>query len=366
MTSATPTAPDSRLTRLWSYLEADPGNVRLLRDIAREALSTQAYEQALKALDALKDQSHSEGNDEAAAIYALLQLGRVDEACVRGDAARAKWPEDEAVRLEASRALLNARRFSDALEALSASSFSDPALAQMAGELQLQSLWRLGRLDEASEYGLAMSEHWPENPRILALTSAILFDLERTKQAFALAHQAHALSPAHAYQALHVLASECLLKQDLAGALALVDQAQSVRKDDGRIWLIRGSVHMVSGQLDEAVDDLRQALAIFPDHPGSHLTLAWLYIVRQQLTEAEASVQLAIAASPAFAESHGTLAVIQAMKGLRQDAEQSIRRAVLLDKMGFAAKYAQALLDGTPPGRIEELFKRVMMRAGML
>ncbi|RZL01575.1 MAG: tetratricopeptide repeat protein [Rubrivivax sp.] len=359
------TNTSSRIDRLWSYHQADPGNVSLLRDIAREGFATNAPEHALKALNALQAGGHSEANDEAAAIHLLTKLRQVDEACERARAARQAWPDDEAVRLEGGRALCNARLYNEALEWFNSEPFSEPALAQMAGELTLQSLWRLERLEEAAELGGALASQWPENPRILAVYSALLYDLERADEAFAAARQAYAISPAHAYDALHVLASEQIMKGDLPGALSLIDQAQVVRTDDGRIWLLKGSAKMVQGDMDGAVNDLNKALDIFPDHPGSHLTLAWLHISQKRLDEAEATVRKAITASPSFAESHGTLAVVLAMKGDKEEAQQSIRRAKMLDKDGFAGRYAQSLLDGNVSQQVPDLFKQVMARVGL-
>lgn len=355
----------SRIDRLWSYHQADPGNVNLLRDIAREGFATNEPQQALKALDLLHAGGQSEANDEAAAIHLLTKLRQVDTACERARAAHEAWPDDEAVRLEGGRALCNARLYDEALAWLTSAPFNEPALAQMAGELALQSLWRLERVEEAAELGGTLVAQWPENPRILAVYSALLYDLERGDEAFAAARQAYAISPAHAYDALHVLASEQIMKGDLPGAMSLLDQAQAVRMDDGRIWLLRGSAKMVTGDMEGAVADLHKALEIFPDHPGSHLTLAWLHISQNRLDDAEATVRNAITASPAFAESHGTLAVVLAMKGQKEEAQQSIRRANLLDKNGFAGRYAQTLLDGNAQQRVPELFKEVMKRAGL-
>lgn len=364
MTSSNNADPKARLQRLWSFHEADPGNANLLRDIAGQAMSGQLHEEALKALDALRTLSQTEANDEAAAVYALFKLGRLQEACDRALAGRDEWPEDQALRLEAGRALLNVRRFEEAWDHVQPG-FEDPALAQMGADIGLQSLWQLGRLDEAAELAGQWAAKWPQNPRILALASALYFDQEKAKESFDLAAQAYRLSPAHAYHALHVLASERLMQQDLAGAFSIIQQAQQVRGDDGRIWLVKGSAHLMAGQADEALASLNKAIEIFPDHPGSRLTLAWLHISRNELDQAESAVRQAIEVSPAFAESHGTLAVVLARQGDKEGAAQSIRRATLLDKNSFAARYAQALLDGTPPGRIEELFKQVMMRSGL-
>lgn len=351
----------SRIDRLWQYLEADPSNASLLRDIAREGMSTGAFDQALKALDKLQELQLSDANDEAAAIHALLKLGRVEAACERGLHACERWPDDGAVRVETSRALLNMRRFDEVLTHCSGD-FDDPALAQMAGEFKLQALWHQGEVDAAAELAAYLVKAFPDNPRLVAQYSALLYDQEHAKEAFEAARQAYSLSPQHAYAALHVLASERLLNRDISGAMKFVDEAQRVRQDDGRVWLLKGSAQLMLGKVDEAIGDLKRALAIFPDHPGSHLTLAWVYITRGELDEAEATVHNAIEASPAFAESHGTLAVVYAMKGNVEEAQRSIRRATLLDKTCFSSRYAQSILDGNPPGSIEDIYKDLAQR----
>lgn len=356
-----PSETPSRIERLWQYLENDPGNTSLLRDLAREGMGTGAFDQALTALNKLAELQASEGNDEAAAIHALIKLGRLDEACERGLRAREQWPEDGAVRVETTRAMLNARRFDEALSH-SEGEFDDPALTQMAGELRLQAMWHKEEVDAASDLAAQLAEQFPNNPRIVSQYSALLYDQARSKEAFEAAHKAYALSPLHAYTALHVLASEKLLQRDTAGALKLVEEAQRSRTDDGRIWLLKGSAQLMAGQVEEAIVDLQRALAIFPGHPGTHLTLAWVYITRGELDLAEATVHNAIEASPAFGESHGTLAVVYAMKGQKEEAARSIRRASLLDKDGFSARYAQTILDGNPAGSVEDIYRDLAQR----
>ncbi len=354
-------AQPTRIERLWSYLEADPGNLNLLRDIAREGMSTSQFEAALKALDALAQQGASDANDEAAAIHALLKLGQVSQAGDRADAAFARWPQDEAVRVEAARAWLNSGRNQDVLRACEAP-FEEPLLDRMASELHGQALWRLTRLEDALALTTTAVARHPDDARLLALHSALLYDDEKMGPAFEAAQRARALSPQHAYLALHVLASACLMRQDVAGAQGFIDEALAISKQDGRIWLLKGSTEMLAGQFDAAMVSLREATRIFPDHPGSHLTLGWLQLLQGDLDAAEETIQRAIEASPAFAESHGTLAVIHARRGQREEAERSIRRATLLDRDGFAARYAQKVLDGTATEDIGDLLADLAKR----
>lgn len=354
-------AQPPRIERLRSYLEADPGNLNLLRDIAREGMLTGQFESALKALDALSQQGASDANDEAAAIHALLKLGQVSQASDRADAAFERWPQDEAVRVEAARAWLNSGRNEDVLLACEPP-FVEPIIDRMAAELHGQALWRLTRLEDALAFTAAAVARHSDDARLLALHSALQYDDGKMGPAFETARRARALSPQHAYLALHVLASACLMRQDVAGAQALIDEALANTHQDGRIWLLKGSTEMLAGQFDAAMASLREATQIFPDHPGSHLTLAWLQLLQGNLDVAEEIIQRAIEVSPAFAESHGTLAVIHARRGHREDAERCIRRATLLDRDGFAARYAQKVLDGTATEDVSDLLTDLATR----
>jgi tetratricopeptide (TPR) repeat protein len=349
----------ARIERLRQYLQDDPDNVPLLRDLAREALSTGQYEDVITAIDRLRDLGSADGNDEAACVYALVWLGRIDQAVACGLQARQSWPDEGAVRLELCRALLRAKRFTEVLEHCSGE-FDDTALTQMAGDFHLQALWHLGELEMAVELGSKLVESFPENPQLLAHYSALLYDSERMPEALTMASRAYAISPKLAYSSLHVLASDRLTKQDIKGAMKLLNEAQQLRTDDGRVLLIKGSAELMQGNIDQAVADLEKAQIIFPGHPGTHLTLAWVHITRSQLDEAERIIHIAITASPAFAESHGTLAVVHAMRGQAEEARQCIRRATLLDKDCFAARYAQSLLDGKSASRTSELFKELV------
>jgi len=349
----------ARIERLRQYLQSDPDNASLLRDLAREGLSAGQYEDVVRAIDRLRALGLADGNDEAANVYALVWLGRINEAVACGLKALESWPEEGAVRVELCRALLKARHFSDVLEHCRCE-FDDPALMQMAGDFQLQALWHLGELNAAIELGAKLVESFPENPQLLALYSALLYDDDRMPEAVTIANKAYALSPKLAYSSLHVLASDRLAKQDINGAMRLLNEAQQVRTDDGRVLLIKGSAELMQGNLDQAVTDLQKAQVIFPGHPGTHLSLAWVYITRSQFDEAESTIQAAISASPAFAESHGTMAVVYALRGQAEEAKQCIRRASLLDKDCFSARYAQSLLDGLATKRTSELFKELM------
>lgn len=365
MSNQSSTDPNTaRLERLLSFAQEDRENPSLLRDIAGEAMRVRAYGQAAQAVARLRELGLSEGGDEAAAIHALVKTGNSQEASRIAVDALERWPDDEGVRLEGARAWLNLRRFDEAVE-WARGPFRDDAIGQMAAEITVLAHWHAQRLDAAEAVGREALASWPGNPRLLSSVSAILFDLDRAEDAFAMAQQAQDISPAHAYETLHVLASRSLLHRDLDEAQRWIDQAQKVRTDDGRIWLLRGSVGLIANRHEEAIADLKKALDIYPEHPGTHLTLAWLYIIQKRLSDAEATIQAAIAVSPAFAESHGTLAVVHALAGHEELARASIRRATLLDREGFAARYAQNLLAGSNAAELQELVSKLVLKVGL-
>lgn len=353
---------EARLARLWSYVQADPSNLTLLRDIAAQGLQHGLSDHTVKAVQALHDLAQADARDDAAAILALSKGRQTQQALAYAQEAMARWPDDEAVRVEIARAMLNVGQFTE-LAALPDVSDQEPALQQMMGELKAQAWWHLGELETAAQLLRPLAQTYPDNPTLLALLSAVLHDLDEHVESTQAAKAAYALSPRHAYQAQHVLASDKLMAGDTTGAMKHVQEAMAVRQDDGRIWLLSGATKLMQGSTEAAVADLQRTVSLFSEHPGSYLTLAWAHIMRKELDAAEAVVQQAIDVSPAFADSHGTLAVVQAMKGDEAAARQSIRRATLLDKQGAAAQYAQLVLDGLPQEQLDALLRQVLARA---
>ena len=82
-----------------------------------------------------------------------------------------------------------------------------------------------------------------------------------------------------------------------------------------------------------------------PGHAGSWHGLAWTQLLLGDLVEAERLLDHALEVDRGFAETHGALAVVYARTGRRTMAQEALRRSRGLDPDGFAAQYAQALLD---------------------
>jgi Flp pilus assembly protein TadD len=59
-----------------------------------------------------------------------------------------------------------------------------------------------------------------------------------------------------------------------------------LRPQNGDAWAVLGSVYKQDNKLPEAADALRRAIALLPNQPGPHITLAGVLTAQGQRTEA--------------------------------------------------------------------------------
>jgi Tfp pilus assembly protein PilF len=83
-----------------------------------------------------------------------------------------------------------------------------------------------------------------------------------------------------------------------------------------------------------------------PSHVGTWHGQGWCELLQRRYASALDAFERALALDRNFAETHGGLAVVHARRGDRDAAMQAIERAMRLNKHGFAARYAQAVLEG--------------------
>lgn len=76
---------------------------------------------------------------------------------------------------------------------------------------------------------------------------------------------------------------------------------------------------------------LRLALALHPDFPLAHQTLAQLLVFEGRLPEAEASYRRAIASSPGYERAHAGLGAVLLRQGRRAEAISQLERSIALD-----------------------------------
>lgn len=361
-TAASPPQPSrtDRLERLGRFLETDPGNLALLRDYAAEAARAGEPDAAIAALRRLPAAPPAgEPGDSRLLAACLRAVGRLDEAQAVLGSALAHWPADEALAIEQAKALFAGREMEAALAALPPQDPAEPLLAGEACSLRLQLLHHLGRLDEAVAVADAYTEAHPEDPRVAASSIPLLMDVYRFDEAVARA-QALLEAGIEAYPAYEALAAAALEQGAVQEAAQWTARALQVRRDDGRIWLVEGLARLRAGRFADAREAFDEAVALMPDHAGSHLALGWAWLLEQDLAAADACFERAVAASPAFSESHGSRAVVAALQGRREEANELSRKASKLDAASGSAQYARALLAGADPAGIVKLAETLL------
>jgi len=99
-------------------------------------------------------------------------------------------------------------------------------------------------------------------------------------------------------------------------------------------WL--GYILRATGALEEAAAVSRQATKLRPNEAGPHNTLGLCYLAQQRILEASASFERAVALNPNDALHHHNLGITQQLQGRNIEAARSYRRALSL-----APKFAE-------------------------
>ncbi|MGD0081504.1 MAG: tetratricopeptide repeat protein [Methanoregula sp.] len=123
----------------------------------------------------------------------------------------------------------------------------------------------------------------------------------------------------------------------------------SARNDDAftlsraHPYSILGQIFFEKGLLNEAVENYREALRIYPKNPSFHWKLADIYFISNFADEAISEYRAALRLDPEDAEVHKKLADAFVIKGLLVDAFHEYREAVKLepDNADFAKAYSR-------------------------
>lgn len=336
------------LDQLERYLDSDPGN---------DTLRASAFETALRGGQLERAKAHLDAAGDDASVSPAWGLRRAHWLIASRDWAAAR-AQLQALRqlADAPLALIECTIHDEALVALLAGEFDrgiellQPLAAGPACPPAFQALWlrllhRLNRLDEA----FAAAKGWdaqavatPEAKGVaslIALDSGDLLISKRWSDA-ALAQLPQAL------EAIVARASVAMGEQDPQRAARLLVPAVQQHPNDGRVRSAMAFTLLLQGQLEDAGREFQTAVALMPSHVGTWHGLGWCQLLQRRYAAALDAFDKALALDRNFAETHGGLAVVHARSGNRSAAIQAIERAVRLNQHGFAAQYAQAVLDG--------------------
>lgn len=343
-----------RLDRFEGFLQADPGNTRLLADAFQAALQAGEWERASALL--------KRGQSAAPADPAwVLREGDLLLAQHRYGEAR---PLLEGLLLgtEAGSALAAV-----ATHNLAFAEFSDGACASAIARLEpwvtqapaaagavapaMQQLWlralHRGRMTaRACEWASAQERAGQLAPEAAGVAALAAIDNSDLTAALRWAGQSMASAEPPTMEALVALSTLALAHKDVDAARGFADRALGLNPADGRALSARGFAELLAGAFDQAVRQFRQAVTAMPTHIGTWHGFGWSQMLSGDLAGARASFESALALDRNFAESQGAMAVILAMQKQVQAAQEHIERAQRLDRTNLSSRYAQAILSG--------------------
>ncbi len=352
----------SRLARLLDYLEADPGNTRLLGDALALAVECGEVSSSVRLIEHLEANPNKDPHLYAQATYLLLRTGQYKKAAEYGDHAIAAGLEHPAVVFNTALGHFH----SDAYEAASAllerlTVGSDCPVAALM--LHVRALDHLERNEEAESLAARAVQLEPENPEAIGLLALQQFENGDNPSAIRTAQEALSRNPDQ-LDALVACASAHFEQGTIEAARKTWMHAVEIYPECGRAWGGLGQIEFNDLSFDLALEHLERAVLHMPNHIGTWHLLAWIHILRSESEPARKALQQAYALDRNFSETHGALAACDVLDGRLDEARQGVRRALRLDAGCRAASYAQMLLlshEGKPEEG-KKLFRDMLAR----
>jgi len=338
-------AASTRLASLRRFLEAEPGNDRLRRDVVNTAVAAGEFEY-LRTL-AEGRLADSPGDAEAQFDRATALMGLRDFA----GALEALKPLDATIPgVRANTALCHffLEQYAQALPYFKASYDAGDRGPQTLRYFLL-SLHHAGELDSAPEIINANESVFAANALLAGHASTVFQDLNDEGNAAKWAQVALARDPDNV-DALVVSGTLRAAALDVNHAKAAFERALALAPQNGRAWLGLGSLALLTQDFERAGEQLDHAVEYMPTHVGSWHALAWNQYFMGKVDEAGKSFEHALVLNRNFSESHGGVAVIAATRGDRAAAERAIEVAERLDPHCNTSKFARALLAGQAGG----------------
>lgn len=341
--NATAVNPLQNLTRLESFLAADPGNPGLLTEAVHAALQAGLPERArtmLEHADPAQAETAQRRHLESTLLLAERQYAQA-RAILQG--LRDEGLDASGILFNLGYAQLRCGSAADAAGSLA------PLMARDdAPEATLAYLMRSHHHAGSAADAVAAWEAAParfKTPEATAVAALACLDLDRIDDARRLADDALARG-AGASEALIARATVAIGDGDEERAAQLLAKARSAAPEDGRVLSTAGIALMAKGDMAGAEHLLRQAVALMPQHVGTWHALAWTQLAAGRLDDARETFSAALAIDRNFGETHGGMAVVSALQGRIDEARIEIERAQRLGRDGMTYRYAQALLSG--------------------
>jgi tetratricopeptide (TPR) repeat protein len=333
--------PDDRLTRLLGFLERDPGNLALRKDVIRAAHDSRSWQLAAEMIE-IGLQAHPQDAELLALCgYSCLQSQRHAEAEQALQSALALGVEPAEVRYNLAVALFKQRRYGEAVELLNAPLM--PFELPIALLLRARCQHHLLNLSEAVADCQALLGVDGRNAEANGLLALLLYEQGFRETAHQHADRALESDPGQV-EALLALASIQADAANLSGARATFRQLLQADSRCGRAHLGLALIELTEQRLDEANQHIELAVAHMPDHVGTWHVLAWIRLMLGDVAGAGRAFTSALALDRNFSETHGGLAVVAALEHREEEASAAIKRALRLDAQCMSAQYADIVL----------------------
>lgn len=129
-----------------------------------------------------------------------------------------------------------------------------------------------------------------------------------------------------------------------AEALDAVKQALAVDPVPVYPMVVSAYIHYTAHQYDKAIELLQEALEMDPRYPDTHKGLAWCYAQKGRFDEAIAEARKAITLSGGSTESLATLGDVYAQAGMRIEARNVLEELEKLSKRKYVSSVGVALI----------------------
>jgi tetratricopeptide (TPR) repeat protein len=335
------TVLQGKIARFESFLQDDPHNPDLLRELGELLHRAGQFDSALACFERLRALTPDTGHADSRIASVYLSQQRFHEAAIILADLTSREPDNPALHFNLGLAQYFQHQFAAACDSIRS--------AQAAGlhssdawKYLCHSLHQEGQLDEA----IAACEQWlataadTESRGYLAL---LAWDAGQRERALELANSVLTIQPEN-IDANAVIGAAALEQQDMPKASHCFQQILAKQPDHGRAWLGLGLGYLHEQQNTRAVDAISEATRQMPTHAGTMVTLGWANIIAHNAIAAETAFRHAIELDRNFAESHGGLAVALAHLKRFEEAAKVIKTADRINPANFGSIYAKALL----------------------
>jgi len=139
--------------------------------------------------------------------------------------------------------------------------------------------------------------------------------------------------------ALKAQGAALLRNNRLTEAKALFTRICEIQADDAQVWYMLSSINGRLGNMDEAEDSCRRAIALEPNHSEAHVNLGNVLFYRGSLEEAIGHYQTALGLNPGNALALCNLGNVLSALGRQDEAAAQYQAAIRLNPASFEAYY---------------------------